>query len=387
MSSRKHLFAFLILGALATLGNFWYADRIDNILPIESMSNVNSCADMPKMYLNQDNDNDGRADYYLYLNSNFILNGTVNDYSAGQILRTDTPTKVKYYRPQTDMLYKVDVNNTAMALDNSTFYRASRVFPYNTPLRGIATTPNKVVFERPSDNDPNKNIVSFLYDYKYKYANGFDGTSTSAYRYNQVPDMGYMGNNPTYHDLLPWSQGNRKRGRSSVQSTSSCRNYELHRCGNGVVETHDSSYLNTFTSEQCDGTAGVPAGYTCTSQCQLASQQADLSVTKTVNNPTPAIWSNVIFTMVLSNAWPSTANAVTLKDLLPSWYTYVSSQASQWTYDPVSGIRTVWTIAMNTTKTLTLTAKVKATGAYINTIEVTASDKPDPDSTPLRRHS
>ena len=37
---------------------------------------------------------------------------------------------------------------------------------------------------------------------------------------------------------------------------------------------------------------------------------------------------------------------------------------------------------MNTTKTLTLTAKVKAIGAYINTIEVTASDKPDPDSTP-----
>lgn len=68
------------------------------------------------------------------------------------------------------MLYKVDGNNVVGALDNNTFWRASRVFPYNTPLRGIATTPNKVVFERPSDNDPNKNIVSVVYNYQYKYA-------------------------------------------------------------------------------------------------------------------------------------------------------------------------------------------------------------------------
>ena len=44
------------------------------------MSNVNSCSDVGKMYLNQDNDNDGKADYYLYLNSNFILNGSTNDF-------------------------------------------------------------------------------------------------------------------------------------------------------------------------------------------------------------------------------------------------------------------------------------------------------------------
>jgi hypothetical protein len=110
---------------------------------------------------------------------------------------------VRYYKPLADMLYKVDVNNIPAALDNSTFYRASRVFPYNTPLRGIATTPNKVVFERPTDNDPTKNIISIIYDYRYKYAVGFNGTSTSSYWYNQIPDMGYMGNSPTYMTTLP----------------------------------------------------------------------------------------------------------------------------------------------------------------------------------------
>jgi hypothetical protein len=159
------------------------------------MSTVNSCSDIGKMYLNQDNDNDSKADYYLYLNNNFILTLNANNYTAGQIWRVEagvTYTKVKYYTPLSNMLYKVDGNNTVGLLDNSTFWRASWVFPYNTPVRGIATTPNKVIFEQPTDNDPNKNIVSFIYEYKYKYALGFDGNSISSYRYNQVPDMGYM---------------------------------------------------------------------------------------------------------------------------------------------------------------------------------------------------
>lgn len=295
MKTRKHLLALLIVVAVVTLGSFWYADWIDNTLPIESMSSVNSCSDIGKMYLNQDNDNDGKSDYYLYLNNNFILNGTTNNYTAGQILMAAagvTYTKVKYYTPQTTMLYKVDTNNTVMALDNSTFYRASWVFPYNTPLRGIATTPNKVIFEQPTDNDPNKNIVSFIYAYQYKYAIWFDWTSLSSYRYNQIPDMGYMGNNPTYVTTLPGSEGNRKRAWSAIQSISSCRNYELHRCGNGVVETANASYLNTFTSEQCDGTAGVPSGYTCTSSCTLQAVVVKPTCTLSTSPGAIVVWAS-----------------------------------------------------------------------------------------------
>lgn len=147
----------------------------------------------------------------------------------------------------------------------------------------------------------------------------------------------------------------------------------------------DRIFPSTVTTEQCDGTDWVTPGYTCNAQCELVAlppQMADLSVTKIVNNPTPTIWSNVIFTMVLSNAWPANAGGVTLKDLLPSWYTYVSSWTSQWTYNSTNWIWNVWTININTTKTLTITAQVKSTWSYTNTIEVTASDKPDPDSTP-----
>ena len=83
---------------------------------------------------------------------------------------TSPGTKIQYYSPLPNMLYKINTANQASPLDSSTFWRASRVFPYNTPVRGIATTPNKVVFEKPADGDVNKNIVSFQYVYQYKYA-------------------------------------------------------------------------------------------------------------------------------------------------------------------------------------------------------------------------
>lgn len=260
MKTKQKLLWALLLVASTALGSVWYAAWTDNILPIEQLSDAVSCSNASKVYLNQDSDADGIPDFYLYLNSNFILNGNANNYTAGQILRESggTPyTTVKYYTPLSNMLYKINDANQIWTLDDTTFWRASRVFPYNTPVRGIATTPNKVVFEQPSDNDPNKNTVSFIYDYRYKYAVGFDGNSNSAYRYNQVPSMNRLVNTGlSYITTLPGSQGNRKRARSAVQSISTtdtiCRNYELHRCGNNIIDTSDNSYVSQFTWEICD---------------------------------------------------------------------------------------------------------------------------------------
>ena len=174
----------------------------------------------------------------------------------------------------------------------------------------------------------------------------------------------------------------------AYQELYSCVRYFVAKCWDWVKD-YPWVQINWLPvlwnpNEQCDGTDWVPAWYTCNAQCILVQnpQMADLSVTKVVNNPTPTVWSNVTFTMVLSNAWPANAWWVTLTDILPSWYTYVSSTASQWTYNSTNWIWNVWTINVGTTKTLTITATVKATWPYVNTIEVTTSDKADPDSTP-----
>lgn len=255
MKTKKQILTALILFA-SILASFGHASWSDNLIPVEEAYDVVTCSNVSKIYLNEDNDADTLPDVFFYLNSNFTLTGTVQDHTAGQIIREmngTTYTKVKYYTPLQNMFYKISNTNQTGDIDNYTFWRASRVFPYNTPVRGIATTPNKVVFEQPSDNDASKNIISIVYDYDYKYAVGFDGNSTSAYWYNQIPDMSYVGNNyVTLHEILPGSEGNRKRSWSSVRELEACRNYELNRCGDGKIDEYDTSWANEFTWEVCD---------------------------------------------------------------------------------------------------------------------------------------
>ncbi|MTH16524.1 DUF11 domain-containing protein, partial [Flavobacterium sp. LC2016-01] len=109
---------------------------------------------------------------------------------------------------------------------------------------------------------------------------------------------------------------------------------------------------------------------------------ADLSVTKTVNNATPLVGSQVTFSVQVSNAGPQATSGVAVTDLLPSGYTYVSYSATAGNYDSVTGLWTVGALLNGASQTLQLTATVNPSGVYLNFAEVTASDLPDPDSTP-----
>ncbi len=112
------------------------------------------------------------------------------------------------------------------------------------------------------------------------------------------------------------------------------------------------------------------------------SQSSDLSLTKTVNNPTPLVGSQVTFSVQVSNAGPQDTNGVAVTDLLPSGYTYVSYTATAGNYDAATGLWTVGSVLNGASHTLQITATVNPTGTYLNTAEVTASSLPDPDSTP-----
>jgi uncharacterized repeat protein (TIGR01451 family) len=72
---------------------------------------------------------------------------------------------------------------------------------------------------------------------------------------------------------------------------------------------------------------------------------AELSVQKSADTLTPAVGQNVTFTIVLSNAGPSTATNVVLRDLLPAGLTLVSATPSQGSYGSGTGdwaVGTVW---------------------------------------------
>ncbi len=99
---------------------------------------------------------------------------------------------------------------------------------------------------------------------------------------------------------------------------------------------------------------------------------ADLSITKTVNNSTPNVGSNVIFTLSVVNNGSSPATGVTANDVLPSGYTYVSDNGSG-AYNSTTGVWTIGNLATSATATLQITATVRMSGNYANTATVSGN--------------
>lgn len=106
--------------------------------------------------------------------------------------------------------------------------------------------------------------------------------------------------------------------------------------------------------------------------------QANLKVVKTVNIAAPLIGTNVVFTIAINNQGVNDASNVKVTDVLPAGYTYVSSAPSIGTYNAISGIWTVGDLANEANATLTITAKVNATGPYANTASIIGNEN-DPD--------
>src|SRR5262245_42268894 len=60
---------------------------------------------------------------------------------------------------------------------------------------------------------------------------------------------------------------------------------------------------------------------------QGPSTQIDLSLTKTVDNPTPEVGQNITYTISVTNSGPGIANGVTARDILPTGLSFVSANA------------------------------------------------------------
>ena len=106
---------------------------------------------------------------------------------------------------------------------------------------------------------------------------------------------------------------------------------------------------------------------------------SDLEISKTVDNTSPFVGTNVVFTLTVTNNGPSVSTGVEVTDLLPTGYVFVSDDSAG-AYDPLTGIWTVPDIISGGTSTINITAFVLATGFYNNQAEITATDNVDLDS-------
>ncbi|MGB5363678.1 MAG: DUF11 domain-containing protein, partial [Aureibaculum sp.] len=146
------------------------------------------------------------------------------------------------------------------------------------------------------------------------------------------------------------------------------------------VGTSGSTIINTITvvsADQTDSNTTVDDP----SEDIVVGTDADLELSKIVDNATPDVTTNVIFTLAVTNNGPNQATGVVVTDLLPTGYSYVSDDGAG-AYVSGTGLWTIGTLNNGDTATLNITATVNVTGNYTNIAEVTSSGNTDPDSTP-----
>jgi len=115
---------------------------------------------------------------------------------------------------------------------------------------------------------------------------------------------------------------------------------------------------------------------------RLCGGNADLRITQTVDDATPIVSGQVVFTITVFNDGTGDARTVQVKSLLPSGLSYVTHSALTGTYNSSTGIWDVGTLANGASATLSITADVVTGSVKTNMAEVWSSYDLDPDSTP-----
>ena len=105
---------------------------------------------------------------------------------------------------------------------------------------------------------------------------------------------------------------------------------------------------------------------------------ADLAITKTVDDPTPNLGADVTFTVTVDNNGPDGATGVQVDDLLPAGLTYVSD-TSGGGYDDVTGVWSIGSLANGASTSMDITATVTTSVLVTNTATV-SSTTADPTS-------
>jgi uncharacterized repeat protein (TIGR01451 family) len=106
--------------------------------------------------------------------------------------------------------------------------------------------------------------------------------------------------------------------------------------------------------------------------------EADLAVTKTVDNFSPMFGTPVTYTITVTNHGPDAATSVVVADPFPPGLMLITAVPSQGTVDATSGIWSVGTLGNGVTAVLHLTAQTTMDGQIVNNA-VTRADQFDPD--------
>jgi uncharacterized repeat protein (TIGR01451 family) len=116
----------------------------------------------------------------------------------------------------------------------------------------------------------------------------------------------------------------------------------------------------------------------CTSDCGGGggSVFTDMSITKTVDNATPATGATIHYTLTVKDAGQNPTLAVMADDILPAGLTFVSATSSLGFYASSTGAWKIGALNAGQAVTLTITAMVTAPGGTAITNTATVSQTP-----------
>jgi uncharacterized repeat protein (TIGR01451 family) len=109
------------------------------------------------------------------------------------------------------------------------------------------------------------------------------------------------------------------------------------------------------------------------------TQEADLVLSKTVDDDSVFVDDSVTFTVTLRNDGPNATTGVIVEDALPERLTLLDHTVSRGTYDVDSGTWSVGSMAIGESVTLTITASPNRVGEVTNVAEVSVAQVVDPD--------
>jgi uncharacterized repeat protein (TIGR01451 family) len=109
-------------------------------------------------------------------------------------------------------------------------------------------------------------------------------------------------------------------------------------------------------------------------------QKADVYLTATVSDPTPAVGQTVTYTVEVGNIGPDAATHLVVKAHLPSGMTLGTATANQGTYDPATGTWVLGTLASGVDPTLTITGEVMSADVETLSASVAGVDQFDPNA-------
>lgn len=112
----------------------------------------------------------------------------------------------------------------------------------------------------------------------------------------------------------------------------------------------------------------------------IVSTAADIRVTKSVNDSTPAVGTNVTFTVTARDLGPNDATGVQVRDVLPAGLTLISATLSQGTYNVATGVWDIGALPIGTTVSIVFTVTVNTTNRVTNTAVRIAGSPVDPNA-------